>query len=77
MNEYDITSADGLRVDKNAERQFGNRDAIATREFLYKESGLMATVVLCAFVVVSLLYYNLPFLGELFPPTLLLPAGLR
>ena len=45
-------------------------------EFLYKEPALMVAVVLCAVVMIMLLYYDLPFMYELFSPTLPITAGL-
>jgi HAD superfamily hydrolase (TIGR01490 family) len=50
--------------------------SVQNPEFLYKEPALMVAVLLCAFVMVSLLYYKLPLMYKIFAPTLPTATGL-
>jgi 4-hydroxybenzoate polyprenyltransferase len=51
--------------------------SVQNPEFLYKEPALMTSVLLCAVVMVTLLYYNLPLMYRLFAPTLPTATGAR
>jgi decaprenyl-phosphate phosphoribosyltransferase len=54
---------------------FEKHSAVQNPEHLYRQKGLMVAVVLCAGVMVALLFVDLPKVTELFRPTL--PIGLR
>ena len=54
---------------------FEKNSAVQNPEHLYRQKTLMTAVVVCAAVMIALLFVDLPRAVELFRPTL--PAGLR